>query len=76
MCKYGTYNLGQTYGTDRQRRSFTVELEKHLASLPDDKEIVAYCRGPYCLMSVQAAEILASKGIHASRLEEGVYEWN
>lgn len=51
------------------------ELEKHLASLPTDKEIVAYCRGPYCLMSAQAVEMLKSKGIKASRLEEGVHEW-
>lgn len=51
------------------------ELEKHLASLPMDKEIIAYCRGPYCLMSAQAVEIMKSKGIKASRLEEGVHEW-
>lgn len=51
------------------------ELEKQLTSLPADKEIVAYCRGPYCLMSAQAVEILKSKGIKATRLEEGVYEW-
>lgn len=52
------------------------ELEEHIASLPANKEIVAYCRGPYCLMSAQAVEILISKGIKASRLEEGIYEWN
>ena len=51
------------------------DLEKHLASLPADKEIVAYCRGPYCLMSAQAVEILKHRGIKASRLEEGVIEW-
>ncbi|MBD0381470.1 ArsR/SmtB family transcription factor [Paenibacillus sedimenti] len=51
------------------------ELEKHLATLPVNKEIVAYCRGPYCLMSAQAVEILKSKGIKASRIEEGVHEW-
>jgi rhodanese-related sulfurtransferase len=51
------------------------ELEKHLTSLPADKEIVAYCRGPYCLMSAQAVEILKSKGFKATRLEEGVHEW-
>lgn len=51
------------------------ELEKHLTSLPVNKEIVAYCRGPYCLMSAQAVEILKSNGIKASRLEEGVHEW-
>lgn len=52
------------------------ELENHLASLPANKEIVAYCRGPYCLMSAQAVEFLKSKGIKASRIEEGVHEWN
>ncbi|MGC5327406.1 ArsR/SmtB family transcription factor [Brevibacillus sp. SYSU BS000544] len=52
------------------------ELELHLASLPANKEIVAYCRGPYCLMSAEAVEILRTKGIRASRLEEGVHEWH
>lgn len=52
------------------------ELEKHLASLPANKEIVAYCRGPYCLMSAEAVEIMRTKGIKASRLEEGVHEWH
>jgi rhodanese-related sulfurtransferase len=52
------------------------ELEKHLTSLPVHKEIVAYCRGPYCLMSAQAVQILKSKGLKASRLEEGVHEWH
>jgi rhodanese-related sulfurtransferase/DNA-binding transcriptional ArsR family regulator len=51
------------------------ELEKHLTSLPVNKEIVAYCRGPYCLMSAQAVEILKSNGIKAYRWEEGVHEW-
>lgn len=51
------------------------ELEKYLAALPMNMEIVAYCRGPYCFMSAQAVEILQSKGIKASRLEEGVHEW-
>ncbi|RUS46931.1 metalloregulator ArsR/SmtB family transcription factor [Cohnella sp. AR92] len=51
------------------------ELEKHLSSLPMDKHIVAYCRGPYCLLSAQAIEILERNGIKASMLEEGVHEW-
>ncbi|WJH37397.1 metalloregulator ArsR/SmtB family transcription factor [Paenibacillus sp. CC-CFT747] len=51
------------------------ELEHHLSSLPSDKEMVAYCRGPYCFLSLQAVELLRSKGINASRLEEGVHEW-
>jgi rhodanese-related sulfurtransferase/biotin operon repressor len=52
------------------------ELEQHLSSLPANKDIVAYCRGPYCLMSAQAVEILKSRGIKAYRLEEGVHEWH
>lgn len=51
------------------------ELEAHLSSLPKDQEIVAYCRGPYCVLAVQAVEILRRKGFHALRLEDGVEEW-
>lgn len=36
---------------------------------------VAYCRGPYCLMSVKAVELLKSKGINAYRLENSVQDW-
>lgn len=51
------------------------ELEEKLASLPPDCNVVAYCRGTCCLMSVEAVELLKSKGINAFRLEEGVYDW-
>jgi rhodanese-related sulfurtransferase len=51
------------------------ELEKHLSSLPLNIEIVAYCRGPYCLMSSHAVELMKHKGLRALRLEEGVHEW-
>ncbi|MFP7736629.1 ArsR/SmtB family transcription factor [Priestia aryabhattai] len=50
------------------------ELEEKLASLPPDCNVVAYCRGTCCLMSVEAVELLKSKGINAFRLEEGVYD--
>ena len=52
-----------------------VELKKRLASLPKGKDIVAYCRGPYCLMSKDAVELLRRKGYRAFRLEDGVSEW-
>lgn len=52
-----------------------VELKKRLASLPKGKDIVAYCRGPYCLMSKEAVELLRRKGYRAFRLEDGVTEW-
>jgi len=51
------------------------ELEFMLARLPKNQEIVAYCRGPYCVLSVQAVELLNEKGFHAVRLEEGVQDW-
>jgi rhodanese-related sulfurtransferase/predicted transcriptional regulator len=51
------------------------ELKKRLAELPRDKPVVAYCRGPFCLMSLQAVEYLNRQGFHAVRFEEGVAEW-
>lgn len=51
------------------------ELEKHLSSLPLNQEIVAYCRGRYCLLSVEAVEILRNRGFKAVRLEESVQDW-
>lgn len=51
------------------------ELKKRLADLPRDKPIVAYCRGPFCLMAVEAAELLNQQGFKAIRFEEGVAEW-
>ncbi|CAM4030227.1 ArsR/SmtB family transcription factor [Lederbergia lenta] len=51
------------------------ELEDKLATLPSNCDVVAYCRGPYCLMSVEAVEILKTKGINAFRLENSVQDW-
>ena len=51
------------------------ELERHLADLPRDQEIVAYCRGPYCVLAIRAVEILRAQGFHAARLQEGVPDW-
>lgn len=50
-------------------------LEGRLAKLPKRKEIVAYCRGPYCLMSFEAVEQLRKRGRKARRLENGFPEW-
>lgn len=52
-----------------------AELEQRLAELPRGKQIVAYCRGPYCVMSVEAVEILRRHRRKAARLEIGVPEW-
>lgn len=51
------------------------ELEKRLVELPKRKEVVAYCRGPYCLMSYSAVELLRKKGLRARRLQDGLPEW-
>lgn len=51
------------------------ELEKHLSTLPTDKTIVAYCRGPYCVLAVQAVEKLHAEGFHAVRLDWGIQDW-
>jgi rhodanese-related sulfurtransferase/DNA-binding transcriptional ArsR family regulator len=51
------------------------ELEKRLGELPKRKEVVAYCRGPYCLMSYDAVQLLRRKGLKARRLEDGLPEW-
>lgn len=52
------------------------ELEQRLATLPKDKEIVAYCRGPYCVLAVEAVDRLRKEGFAAVRLEDGVREWH
>ena len=50
------------------------ELKQHFAELPHDREIVAYCRGPYCVLSVDAVEMLRASGFNAIRLEEGIQD--
>jgi rhodanese-related sulfurtransferase/biotin operon repressor len=51
------------------------ELEKRLGELPKRKEVIAYCRGPYCLMSYDAVGLLRKRGLKARRLEDGMPEW-
>jgi rhodanese-related sulfurtransferase len=51
------------------------ELAQRLADLPPDREIVAYCRGPYCVQSDTAVALLGRHGFTASRLEFGLPEW-
>ncbi len=52
-----------------------AELKNRLAELPGDRDIVAYCRGPYCVLAVEAVETLRAHGFSAVRLEDGVPEW-
>ena len=50
-------------------------LPQHLKTLPQDQEIIAYCRGPYCLFAIEAIQQIRQHGLHARRLEEGFPEW-
>ncbi len=51
------------------------ELTRHLSDLPKDRDVVAYCRGPYCVLAVEAVEILRMRGFRAFRLEDSVQDW-
>lgn len=51
------------------------ELEGHLNDLPANREVVAYCRGPHCILSFEAVELLRKRGINARRLDGGLPEW-
>lgn len=53
----------------------TDALADHLRRLPKGREVVAYCRGPYCLLSVDAVALLRDRGYKARRLENGFPEW-
>ncbi|MDQ9172070.1 metalloregulator ArsR/SmtB family transcription factor [Oxalobacteraceae bacterium R-40] len=57
-------------------RSMPVdEIAGRLAELPRDKDIVAYCRGPFCLFSEEAYQLLSTKGYRVHKLLDGVSEW-
>lgn len=51
------------------------KLKKKLSALHPGKEIVAYCRGPYCVLSFETVALLRKKGFKARRLEDGLPEW-
>jgi rhodanese-related sulfurtransferase/DNA-binding transcriptional ArsR family regulator len=51
------------------------DLAKQISKLPKNKEIVAYCRGPYCVLAVEAVALLRRRGFKAVRLGDGVLEW-
>jgi rhodanese-related sulfurtransferase len=57
-------------------RSIPVaELERRLSELPRDREVVAYCRGPYCVYADEALQLLREQGFTVRRLEGGFPEW-
>lgn len=50
-------------------------LAKRISDLPRRREVVAYCRGPYCVLAVEAVKLLRARGFKAQRLEDGVLDW-
>jgi rhodanese-related sulfurtransferase/DNA-binding transcriptional ArsR family regulator len=52
-----------------------TELRRHLRALPKESDVVAYCRGPYCVYADDAVRELTRKGFHARRLIDGFPEW-
>ena len=51
------------------------ELKRRLRELPDDTDVVAYCRGPFCVYADDAVRALSRRGFRAARLEDGFPEW-
>ena len=51
------------------------KLESYLAELPRDKEIIAYCRGLFCILADKAVELLTNMGYQARRLDAGLVDW-
>jgi len=51
------------------------ELEAQLSTIPVDRPVVAYCRGPYCMLAVEAVQLLRARGREAVPLEDGFPEW-
>ena len=51
------------------------ELEQRLFEIPRDQPVVAYCRGPYCVLAIQAVDLLRQHGFSARRLKDGFPEW-
>jgi rhodanese-related sulfurtransferase len=51
------------------------ELGGYLDQLPRDREVVAYCRGPYCVLALDAVDMLTDHGLRATRLEDSVADW-
>lgn len=66
------YDAGHVAGA---RSAPMTELRAHLRSLPQDLEIVAYCRGPYCAYADEAVRVLTRRGFRARRLVDGFPEW-
>jgi len=63
-------------GHIRGARSIPIsELEKRIKDVPKGREVVAYCRRPYCVFADEAVTLLNARGYHVRRLQDGFPEW-
>lgn len=53
----------------------TQELESRLAEIPAERDVVAYCRGPFCVMAVDAVAVLRARGVRAVHFDRSVADW-
>jgi len=51
------------------------QLHERIGEIPADREVIAYCRGPYCFLSAEAVSELRAHGVRAKRLDDGFPEW-
>lgn len=83
MIKAGAVTLIDVRPTEEYRTGHIAgavnlplaELSRRLAEIPRDREVVAYCRGPYCLLAFDAVKLLRARGFGARRLADGFPEW-
>ncbi len=69
---------GPEYAAGHIRGAISIpvsDLKSRLGEIPDDAEVVAYCRGPYCVYADDAVRIMTGNGLEAARLEDGFPEW-
>lgn len=59
----------------RCRSAASPELARRLAEVPRGMRVVAYCRGPYCVLAAEAVRLLRKHGVDAVRLKDGLPEW-
>ncbi|MBI2828736.1 MAG: hypothetical protein HYX77_05640 [Acidobacteria bacterium] len=52
-----------------------AELKRRLGEIPTDREVVTYCRGSYCVIAIDAVQMLRDHGFRALRLDESLWQW-
>jgi rhodanese-related sulfurtransferase len=73
-----TYAPAEEYAAGHIPRAVSIpldELADRLAEIPDDGQIIAYCRGAYCVLAHDAVRVLGAHGRTATRLADGMLEW-